>query len=237
MTEGVFGLSDRRARELMVPRVDIAALPLGATVAEARRLFIERGHSRMPVYENDLDHIVGVLHMKDLLSLSGGETDGRPVAPLVRPPLYVPEGQSAAVLLPQLQKERRHLAIVIDEHGGTAGILTLEDLLEEIVGEIADEYDPDAHEPLTPVGADDVIVTGGLSVADLNDALDLKLSEPGVDTIGGLVTARLGRFARVGDIVELDDATAEVQVVDRNRIRRLRIARTAPRPSWDEEES
>jgi putative hemolysin len=235
MTEGVFGLSDRRARELMVPRVDVAALPIEATVAEARRLFIARGHSRMPVYQGDLDHIVGVLHMKDLLSLSGPEIDNRPIAPLIRPPLYVPEGQSAAVLMRQLQKERRHLAIVIDEHGGTAGIITLEDLLEEIVGEIADEYDPDAQEPLTRVGADEVIVTGGLPIADLNDALDLKLAEPGVDTIGGLVTARLGRFARVGDIVELDDARAEVLAVDRNRIRRLRIARTAPRPTWDAE--
>jgi len=236
MTEGVFGLGDRRARELMVPRVDLAALPKAATVAEARRLFITRGHSRMPVFDGDLDHIIGVLHMKDLLSLSGADLDSRPIERLVRPPLYVPEGQSAAVLMRQLQRERRHLAIVIDEHGGTAGIVTLEDLLEEIVGEIADEYDPDAHEPLQQVATDEVIVTGGLSVADLNDALDLNLHEPAVDTIGGLVTATLGRFARVGDILDLDDARVEVLAVDRNRIRRLRIVRTTPRAAWDDED-
>jgi putative hemolysin len=235
MTEGVFGLGDRRARELMVPRVDLAALPADGTVADARRLFLSRGHSRMPVYNGDLDHVIGVLHMKDLLSLIGSDLDSRPIAPLVRPPLYVPEGQMADTLLRQLQRERRHLAIVIDEHGGTAGILTLEDLLEEIVGEIADEYDPDAHEPLTQVASDEVVVTGGLSVADLNDALDLRLIEPGVDTISGLVTARLGRFARVGDIVDLGEASAEVLAIDRNRIRRLRVTRTAPRDTWDAE--
>ncbi|MCC6629855.1 MAG: HlyC/CorC family transporter [Chloroflexi bacterium] len=235
MTEGVFGLSDRRARELMVPRVDLAALPADGTIADARQLFLSRGHSRMPVYDGDLDHVVGVLHMKDLLSVIGSDFDGRPIAPLVRPPLYVPEGQTADTLLRQLQRERRHLAIVIDEHGGTAGIITLEDLLEEIVGEIADEYDPDAHEPLTHVASDEVVVTGGLPVADLNDALDLRLSEPGIDTVGGLVTARLSRFARVGDTVDLGEASAEVLAIDRNRIRRVRVTRTAPRATWEAE--
>jgi putative hemolysin len=233
MTEGVFSLGNRRTRELMVHRVDVAALPVEAMVGDARRLFISRGHSRMPVYEGSLDHIVGVLHMKDLLSLTGPDVDGRPIAPLVRPPLYVPEGQAADTLMRQLQRERRHLAIVIDEHGGTAGIITLEDLLEEIVGEIVDEYDPDTPEPLTQVDQDQVVVSGGVPIADLNDALDLRLAEAGVDTIAGLVTSTLGRFARVGDIIELDEASVEVLAVDRNRIRRLRVTRTTPRPSWD----
>jgi putative hemolysin len=237
MTEGVFGLNDRRASELMVPRVDVIALPASATVADARRLFISRGHSRMPVYEGDLDHIVGVLHMKDLLSLTGPAVEERLIGPLVRPPLYVPEGQLASALLRQLQRARRHLAIVIDEHGGTAGIITLEDLLEEIVGEIADEYDPEAQEPLTRLSPDEVVVSGGLPIADLNDALDLKLGEPGVDTVGGLVVAQLGRFARVGDVVEFPDCRVEVLAVDRNRIRRLRATRTTRRPTWEDEDS
>jgi CBS domain containing-hemolysin-like protein len=132
----------------------------------------------------------------------------------------------ASTLLRQLQSERRHMAIVIDEHGGTAGLVTLEDLLEEIVGEIADEYDPEAPEPLTRVSPDEVVVSGGLPIADLNDALDLEVIEPGVDTVGGLVTTRLGRFARPGDTVQLDGAQAEVLSVDRTRVRRLRVART-----------
>jgi putative hemolysin len=236
MTEGVFGLSDRRARELMVPRVDVAALPSTATIAEARRLFVERGHSRIPIYEGDIDHIVGVLHTKDLLRLTGPDVDQQPVKALAREPLYVPEGHLASTLLRQLQRERRHLAIVIDEHGGTAGLITLEDLLEEIVGEITDEYDPDANDPLETVSEDEIVVSGGLPISDLNEALDLNLEEAGVDTVGGLITARLERFARVGETVDLGDATAEVLAMDRNRIRRVRVVRAAPRSRRQTEE-
>jgi magnesium and cobalt transporter len=168
-----------------------------------------------------------------MVTLSHADSDSLPVAPLIRPPLFVPEGQPAAILLRQLQRERRHLALVIDEHGGTAGIITLEDLLEEIVGEIADEYDPDAQEPLTVVAPDEIIVIGGLPIADLNDALDLELVEPGVDTVGGLITARLGRFARVGDLLELTDVRLEVLTVERTRIRRLRATRLTPRSGRD----
>ena len=235
MTEGVFDLRDRVARELMAPRVDVVGVPATATVEEARDIFLSHGHSRMPVYDGDLDHISGILYVKDLLRYCGMATD-QPVARLARPPLYVPEGQPAARLLRQMQQERRHLAVIVDEHGGTAGIITLEDLLEEIVGEIADEYDPHAEDPLKVVAEDEIIISGRLPIADLNDALELELSEPGVDTVSGLITTRLGRFAQVGDMVEMEEAVAEVLAVDRTRVRQARVRRTAPRPDWREEE-
>ncbi len=235
MTEGVFGLRERRARELMVPRVDVVALPHVTTVAEARQFFSEREHSRVPVYERDLDHILGIVHAKDLLRFSDQAAERQVVGRLITPALYVPESQPATVLLRQLQSQRRHLAVVIDEYGGTVGVVTLEDVLEEIVGEIADEHDPAEEAALTAVNADEVLVSGGLAVADLNDALALKLGEPGVDTVGGLVMARLERFARPGDVVDLGEAEAEVLAMDERRIRRVRVRRTVPRVSWEDD--
>jgi putative hemolysin len=233
MTEGVFGLGVRRAREIMAPRVDLAALPRTATLAEARRFVFECGHSRVPVYDGDLDHIVGIVHAKDLLHASEDEAAGASVEALAQPPYYVPESVLVSDLLQRLQREHRHLAVVIDEHGGTAGIVTLEDVLEEIVGEIADEYDPATEPRLRSLGPEEAIVSGSLSVADLNDALEVELFEAGVDTIGGLVTARLERFARPGDVVDLGEVRAEVLAVNGRRIRRVRIVRT-PRSSQEE---
>ena len=202
----------------MVSRVNVVALPAAATVGEARRLFGARGFSRLPVHEGGLDRVVGVLYVKDLVALAGPDADAGPVGPLARPPLFVPAGQPALALLAQLQRERRHLAVVVDEHGGTAGVVTPEDVLEEIVGEIADEFEPAGAAALERVAGGAAEVAGALPLADLNDALDLELAEPGVDTVGGLVTARLGRFARPGDVIEVDEARLEVLRADGARV-------------------
>jgi CBS domain containing-hemolysin-like protein len=205
--------------EVMVPRVDVVALPKETPLMEALEVIVSAGHSRIPLYEDTIDHIVGILYAKDLLTcFRDGRTDIT-VAEIMRPPYFVPETAMVDDLLADLQQKRTHLAIVVDEYGGTAGIVTIEDLLEEIVGEIQDEYD--SEPPMIQAREDGrYIVNGRMDVDDLNRELDVHLpaDDENYNTLAGVIYAHLQRVPEPGDAFDLDGVHIEVLKVNDNRI-------------------
>ncbi|MFI5259141.1 MAG: hemolysin family protein [Candidatus Limnocylindrales bacterium] len=229
MISAVIELGERRLHEVMVPRTDMTALPVTASMDEAIDTFINEGHSRIPVYKETIDEIVGVLYAKDLLPfLKGGQKPD--LRKLLRAPLFAPESMSIDDLLHMLQGRKVHLAIVLDEYGGTAGMVTIEDLLEEIVGDIQDEYD--VEEPLTVRLSDDQArIDGRASVDDLAELFDLDLGgledADEYDTVGGLIYHRIGGVPRPGDKVELQehDLTLTVEVTDGRRVGKVLAVR------------
>ncbi len=227
MIRGVVQLDQTVAREIMAPRVDIAAVEANTSLealAEAMNTF---GHSRMPVYDGDLDHIQGVAHARDVLRRL--TTDSAPSAitarDVSRPPLFVPESKSLEELLGELQEKRVHLAIVVDEYGGVSGIVTIEDLLEEIVGEIQDEFD--TEEPgIRNIGKSEFLVDASLPIDELNESLGINITAEGFDTIGGLVFDQLGKVPVQGDTVQHNGLNIVVLDTVGRRPNTLRINRT-----------
>jgi len=233
MIEGIFSFGDTLVREVMIPRVDIVALEETASLEEALETVIAHGHSRIPVYHETIDRVVGILYAKDLLpGLRAGWRD-MSLAGLLRPPYFIPETMKVGALLKDLQTRKVHLAIAVDEYGGTAGLVTIEDLLEEIVGDIQDEYD--VEEPsIQRVGEGELIADARVPIDDINDLAGLHLSSEESDRIGGMVYERLGRVPKVGDEVHLPGGvTIAVLSVEGLRPRRLRIA--YPQPTEIEE--
>ena len=233
MINAVIELGQRRVHEVMVPRVSIAALPVGATFEQAIDTIIAEGHSRIPVFEKTIDHIVGILYAKDLLPYLRAAAEEPPgLRTLLRPPLFVPESMSVDDLLHELQRRKVHLAIVLDEYGGTAGLATIEDLLEEIVGEIQDEYD--VEEPMVVrLSDDEARVDGRADVDELRGLFDVDLpleDEEEYDTVGGLVYHRVGGVPSPGDRVELDGVTLTVETTNGRRVGKVLAVR---RPSED----
>jgi CBS domain containing-hemolysin-like protein len=223
----VFELFDRVARQVMVPRADVVWLSTTRSVEENLALARASGHTRFPLCEGDLDRIVGVIHIKDFFRSERVPEDLRRIA---RPVKFVPESTPLDKLLARMRSERTHLTAVLDEYGGVAGIVTLENVIEEIVGPIQDEFDAEKPE-LVDRGDGVYQVSGAMLVLDLEDELGLELSERDQDTVGGLVLSELGRRPRVGDRVELGGLRLEVLDVQGNRIRTLRIVRLAASPS------
>jgi putative hemolysin len=230
MISAVIELGEHRLHEVMVPRTDMNALPVTASMDEAIDTFIREGHSRIPVYEKTIDEIVGVLYAKDMLPIlrAGGTKPG--LRKLLRAPLFVPESMSIDDLLHKLQGRKVHLAIVLDEYGGTAGLVTIEDLIEQIVGEIQDEYD--VEEPLlVRVSEDEARVDGRASVDDLAELFDVDLSgledADEYDTVGGLIYHRIGGVPRPGDRVELPDQglILTVEATDGRRVGKVMALR------------
>ncbi len=229
MIEGIFSFGDTVVREVMVPRVDIVAMEQNATLNEALELVIGHGHSRIPVFHETIDQVVGILYAKDLLPwLRNGEAGQGPSVPLslaslLRPPHFVPETMKVDALLKDLQARKVHLAIVVDEYGGTAGVVTIEDLLEEIVGEIQDEYDVE-EQSVRLVSEGELIADARVLLDDLNDVTGLHIESDESDRIGGLVYERLGRVPKAGDEVQLNDGiTITVLSVEGLRPRQLRL--------------
>ena len=223
MIHGVIELGDTRVREIMVPRIDMAAVNADETLGEARPHVVETGYSRIPVYQENLDDVVGVMVLKDfLLALTEGQHE-RKVRDIMREALFVPESMRVDDLLKEMQARRNHMAIVVDEFGGTAGLVTMEDVLEEIVGEIFDEYDLREH-PIRKVNDHETIVDARLHVEELNEALDLHLPTEGpFDTVAGFVYHRLGRLGKEGERVSVDGCELVVEKVTNRRIVRVRI--------------
>lgn len=238
LIDEVFEFGDTITAEVMVPRVDVRALPKEATLAEARQAVVDTGHTRLPVYEGSLDNIIGVVHAKDVLQelppQATEEQSKRTVTAIMRRAYHVPGSKRVAELLPELQRQQLHLAVVVDEYGGTAGIVTLDNLLEEIVGPIRDEYDAREEPEIQVVTDGQAVVSGGADLEDVGGALDVDLETEGVDTLGGLVYARLGRIPIEGDVVELPDATVEVLSMRGRRVWKARVTRKE-RPEEAEE--
>jgi CBS domain containing-hemolysin-like protein len=224
MIDAVIDMDKTTAREIMVPRMDVTGLPADATVDRAVDLIRARGYSRIPVYEESIDNIIGVLYAKDLFRyLRAVQTDLQ-VRGLVRPAYFIPESKKTDELLRELQRQKVHIAIVADEYGGTAGIVTIEDLLEEIVGDIQDEYDREEAK-IVPISDDEAIFDATVSIDDVNDALKLNLEGEDVDTIGGLLYERLGKVPALGDQTELDGVLLRVESTAGRRIRKVRVIR------------
>jgi CBS domain containing-hemolysin-like protein len=212
-------------REVMTPRTDIDAIEAETTSEEAAQEFIRCLHSRLPVYEESLDRVVGVISVRDVLPFVHAGGDPVPVREIMRPVPLVPETKNALELLRELQNEQNQMAVVVDEYGGTAGLVTVEDLVEEIVGEIRDEHEVEEDE-VQPDGRGGYVADGLLTVDDLEELLDVEIDSDGVDTVGGLVFSQLGRIPRVGETVSVsDDVVIEVVAMRGRRIARVRFRR------------
>jgi putative hemolysin len=222
MITSIFEFADTIVREVMTPRPDITAVPVGDPVPGIIRTIIESGHSRIPVYETNLDNIVGVIYAKDLLK--GGEVTN--LRDALRPVVFIPETKNVSELLHEMQAARTHLAIIVDEYGMTSGLVTLEDLIEEIVGEIHDEFERE-EKMIEKIDKNTYIVDGRISIKDLNDRLKFNLpeEEKEFDTIGGFVLDQLGKAPSVGDVARHEDLLISVERVLRRRITRVKIAR------------
>jgi len=223
MIDSIFRFSETNVEEVMAPRVDVVALPQEATLQEALDTIVEAGHSRIPIYSDTIDKIVGVLYAKDLLStFREGKTDVS-IQEVMRTPYFVPESAMVDDLLEDLQHKKTHLAVVVDEYGGTAGVVTIEDLLEEIVGEIQDEYDSETP-MLEQIGEGVYIANGRIDIDDLNRELDIHLpDEEESYTLAGVIYSQLQRVPDVGDAVDLDDVRLEVLEVTDNRIEQVQV--------------
>ena len=225
MISAVMSLSDSKLHEVMVPRIDIVAIDQEATFDEAVEVVLKEGHSRTPLYRESVDHIVGILYAKDLLRLIAAGGPRPRLRDIMRPALFVPESQSVDDLLHELQRRKVHMAVVLDEYGGTAGLVTIEDLLEEIVGEIQDEFDEE--EPMkVEIGPGEVILDGRADIDELTElvepALELEDDEE-YDTLGGFVYHRIGRVPVVGDAVVIEPFLITVIKVSGRRVGKVRV--------------
>ncbi len=223
LIHGVFEFSDAEVREAMIPRTQMDALPVTASLDEARTKFRQTGYSRLPVFSQSMDNIVGVLYRKDLDmgQIEQGDFD---LAKLVRPPMFIPATATLGAALAQMKSARVHVSFVLDEHGGIEGLLTLEDLLEEIVGEIDDEYDEEVRSQIVAEPDGSYLLDGMLAVRDANQRLHLKLPEnEGYTTIAGFLMAEAGRILKPGDKLAYEGCSFTVERVDRLRIRRVRF--------------
>ena len=222
LLEGVFEFSEKNAREVMTPRTDIDALAIDATLDETLALVDESGRSRYPVYEDTIDNIVGLVLAKDLIPILRTPPQDFSLRGIMRPVHVVPGTREVEEVLADFKRLKEHMAVVLDEYGGTAGLVTMEDLLEEIVGEILDEYDEPLEHPERE-GADLVIVSGGTNIGELNERFGLDVPEDDYTTIGGYVFGALGRLAVVGDRVTAGGAVFTVREMDGRRIESLAV--------------
>lgn len=227
MMRGILEMGDQSVREIMSARTDVTAVSTEASIGDAMRLVSDTGFSRIPLYEDDIDHIVGVVYAKDLIAyLQRGDVAPR-LRDVARPPYFVPETKRANELLADLRREQVHMAIAVDEYGGTAGVVTVEDLVEEIVGEISDEHDTDEIE-VERISGDEALVDARLSIDDLNELFGTGIDLEDVDSVGGLVVSRLGRLAVPGDETSTDDGALTLRVISilGRRIKQVRVTRS-----------
>lgn len=222
LIESIIDFGDTVAREVMVPRPDMVAVDRDLDISHTVELSIERGLTRLPVLGEGADDVVGVVNVKDAVRAERAGGGSEPVESVMHDAHFVPETKRVAELLAEMQAGSVHIAIVVDEYGGTSGLVTLEDLLEELVGEIHDEFDR-AVDPIQRLPGGQVLVDASVNVGHLNEELDLSLPEEGWDSLGGLVFAMLGRVPTQGDSVEVDGVQLRVQRVDRRRISRVRM--------------
>jgi len=231
LLQSVVDFTETVVREVMTPRPDIIAIQTDATLDDLRTLFREEQYSRVPVYRGNLDNIIGIVFVKDLVALPPGAEP--PLTTLMRSAYMVPESKRVSELLKEMQRRQAQTAIVVDEYGGTAGLVTVEDLLEEIVGEIRDEYDVES-ETVTDEGNGTLVFSGKVSVDEVRDRLGVEIEREGFETVGGYLLSYLGRMPYVGEVFEVDDLAVEVLEVERRRITKVRARRRAGAPAQSE---
>lgn len=235
MIDGILSLEEMTVRDIMVPRLDIIGVERRVSSQELIDTIIKAGHSRIPVYRESIDNVLGVLYVKDLLPFVIGNTIRIPLLDLIRPAFVVPESKRLPDLFTELKRTKTHLAIVADEYGGTAGLITIEDILEEIVGEIQDEYD--SEQPLFEQEEPGVLIADGrLPIEDVEEALDVEFEDDeDFGTLGGFVHKHLGRLAVKGDTFEAEGVRVEILEIERHRVRAMRISRL-PEPEEEPDE-
>lgn len=235
MLHNVFKFSDLTAKQVMVPRTDMACIPSDITFDELNTLTIESQYTRYPVYEENLDHISGIIHVKDLYGLSLRKEDFS-VEKLLRPVLLVPETITMDNLVREFKKRQGQMAIIIDEFGGTSGLITLEDVLEEIFGEVQDEFDEDEEADIKEISEDTYLANAMMRLDEIDEFFEVEIIDEDVDTIGGLVVKELGRIAEVGDVVEIQNLEFVVKEIDGARITKLIITKkTVPKENGKDE--
>jgi len=230
LLQSVVDFTETIVREVMTPRPDIVAIRADASLQDLREVFREQQYSRMPVYRDNLDNIVGIVFVKDLVALPPDAQP--PMTTLMRSAYFVPESKRVSELLKEMQRRQAQMAIVVDEYGGTAGLVTVEDLLEEIVGEIRDEYDVES-ETVVDEGHGTFVFSGKVNVGEVKDRLGIEVEPEGFETVGGFLLSHLGRMPYVGERFEVDGLDVEVVEVERRRISRVRL-RLAEQPSVEE---
>lgn len=228
MLHGVFALGEMTVAEVMTPRIDIALVDVTASTGEIMAVFQRARHSRLLVVDDDPDSVVGVLYAKDCLAALDPDAPADLWRSLIRPAQFVPEAKTLRHQLRDFQHGPSHLMVVVDEFGGTAGLVTLEDIVEQIVGEIQDEYDLEETEPIEQVAPGQWLVQGGVALSELEASLQVEFDREDVNTVGGLVLAVLGRVARPGDAVELGGYRFHVEQVVRRRVRRVLVRALEP---------
>jgi putative hemolysin len=226
LLQSIVDFGDTLVREIMTPRPDIVAIRDDATVGQLLALFREQEYSRFPVYKDNLDNIAGFVFVKDLVALQLRD-DAAPITGLLRPAAIVPESKRVPELLKQFQRQQTQIAIVVDEYGGTAGLVTIEDMLEELVGEIRDEYDVEV-EPIVEEGGGRFVFHGKVDIDEVVQRLNVQIAREGFETVGGYLMTHLGRVPSVGEQVDIDGLHVEVLDVERRRVSKVRITRREP---------
>ncbi len=234
MIRAIFTLRDTMVREIMVPRTDMAYVSADATVKEVLATIIDCGHSRIPVWDGTLDNIVGLIYAKDFLKYWGMEDSAVVLRKVMRAPYFVPETKKLEELLHDFKKKRIHIAIVIDEYGGTSGLVTIEDLLEQIVGDIQDEYDLE-EDWLEEESAGAIQVDARLTIEELEEYFGIEIEREKFDTVGGLIFHLTGRIPRAGEEVETGDIRLTVLEADERKISKVRITRVPEKTEEPEE--
>lgn len=225
MIVSIFRLGDTLVREIMVPRIDLLALDVHTPIDDAMDTFQRTGHSRVPVFKDTVDNILGLVYAKDLLGIWREGHREVSLSNFLRPAYFVPEAKKADELLAELQAKRIHMAIVVDEYGGVAGLVTLEDIVEEIVGEIRDEYDQAEELLYQAVSEDEYLFQGRIDLDDFNDIMGSQLPNSEADTLSGLIYSRIGRVPTAGDNVQIENLQLTVEQVSGQRIRKVRAQR------------
>lgn len=237
MIYSIFQFGETLCREIMVPRIDVMALDINTTLADAIAAMTTSGHSRVPVYEDTIDNVIGMLYAKDLL---GFQVNGQNLAALraqLRPAYFVPEAKKVEELLREMQARGVHIAIVVDEYGGMAGLVTLEDIVEEIVGEIRDEYDQTEELLYQEVDPDEYVFQGRIDLEDFNDIMGTRLIKDVADTLGGYISAQVGHVPQGGEQLQIDGWLLTVEQVSGRRIRKVRARRQPASEEMEEHDN
>ncbi len=237
MVYGVLDLKETKAQSIMIPRTEVLSAQVDATLGEVIKLVTSCGHTRIPIHKDNIDHIVGILHSKDLLKLLGEDPESQIPNDILRQPYFVPESRMVSELLKDMKEKKTHLAIVTDEYGGTAGIITIEDILEEIVGEILDEHD--TEEPLVDIiDENSFLVDARLEVGKFQEYLKTELPKGDFESVGGFVIHLLGRIPKVNEKVSFQDLEITIKKGDQRKVDKVLITRkTHPTPPKEEKDS